>query len=358
MKSNPWLTIIIPVYNAEKYLGYCLDSILQQSFTNYEVILVDDGSLDNSYSICKKYSEKDDRIHCYKKENGGPYQARIYGAKMAKGTYITFCDADDYYASKEAFAILYQELYEEKYDVLQFGYYKKYNHLKRKGYVVEQAFDVNRDDFLMKEYPKLLCSKWEGSHLLIYVWNKVYHKNMFHELPNSEDAEQVFMGEDLILNLQLLENCRMFRFIPNVLYGYRQLSGGTSKFSAELMYDLDKRKKYQLMYLKHYQGDEKEKMQRTAICEIAGWFFVYIQQALDYLTDKELHDLISDILKLESFVLARKYFLNRSGDDWEAANLLRKADAQEYIVKAKIYKKKCSVKEKIYKIMKYIYAAI
>lgn len=96
MNNNPVISIIIPVYNVEKYLSQCLDSILEQTFTDFEVLLIDDGSLDRSGDICDKYAEKDGRIRTYHQQNAGVSSARNVGLYYAKGTYITFIDSDDY----------------------------------------------------------------------------------------------------------------------------------------------------------------------------------------------------------------------------------------------------------------------
>src|SRR5690606_10351532 len=90
------LSTIIPVYNAEDTLAYCLDSILNQSYPNFEVILVDDGSTDNSSELCKVYVEKDLRIKYFRKENGGSASARNFGLSKANGEYISWIDADDW----------------------------------------------------------------------------------------------------------------------------------------------------------------------------------------------------------------------------------------------------------------------
>ena len=90
------LSVIIPVYNVEKYLRKCVDSILLQDFANMEVILVDDGSPDNSGAICDEYAEKDARVKVIHKENGGVSSARNTGLDVAQGKYIAFVDSDDY----------------------------------------------------------------------------------------------------------------------------------------------------------------------------------------------------------------------------------------------------------------------
>ncbi len=96
--SNPFLSVIIPVYNAESYLARCLDSLLAQTFTDFEAILVDDGSTDGSAALCDGYAEKDHRFHCIHKENGGHTSARQTGLRQAVGTYVAFVDSDDWIA--------------------------------------------------------------------------------------------------------------------------------------------------------------------------------------------------------------------------------------------------------------------
>ena len=92
----PKLSVIVPVYNTEKYLSRCLESVLQQLYQNLEIILVDDGSTDNSGRICDVFSELDGRICVFHVANQGPASARNHGMDVAKGEWITFVDADDY----------------------------------------------------------------------------------------------------------------------------------------------------------------------------------------------------------------------------------------------------------------------
>lgn len=104
------LSIIVPVYNTEKYLSECIDSILEQSYGDFELILVDDGSKDASFEICKLYQQKDARVKVYHKENSGVSAARNFGLSVARGEYISFCDSDD---------VLKPQLYEMLLDALK-----------------------------------------------------------------------------------------------------------------------------------------------------------------------------------------------------------------------------------------------
>ena len=358
--QSPWLSIVIPIYNAEKYLSKCLDSIHSQVFQNFEVIMVDDGSLDTSPNICLDYASKDPRFIYLKKENGGPYQTRVYGAERASGTYITFCDADDYYANNNAFSVIYNELSAGCYSAMQFGYYKKYNHLKLKLSAVKKSISHNQDSFFATEYPQFLCNLWHCSHVTTSVWNKVYHRTLLQNFPHSDSAERVFWGEDLVVNLQLLSTCESFRIIPDALYGYRELSGGTNRFSKRTMNDLNTIKKHQLLHLERYIGEQKTIIENALYAEVAAWFFLYIQDALNYLSDSELAEQINDTLQLPSFLAAREYYTNVNQENWDAVNLLRKADATAYITKAKELRasKKVTFKKNFMNLLKKIYTSI
>ena len=94
--DDPLISVIIPVYNVENYLRECLDSVLAQTYSNYEVLLIDDGSTDSSFDICCEYCDKDKRFKVYQKENGGASSARNYGLDCAAGEYLYFLDSDDY----------------------------------------------------------------------------------------------------------------------------------------------------------------------------------------------------------------------------------------------------------------------
>lgn len=360
-KSNifvPFFSIIIPIYNAEKYLNRCIASIKNQSFIDYEVILVDDGSLDSSAKICLEYAEKDDRFKYFKTENQGSFLARRFGINLVKGTYILFMDSDDFYATENTLSILYNELKDETVSAIQFGYLKQYNHLRRTKKNIFNAFTLEEQEFKKNEYPKLLCSFYDGSHLTTNLSNKAYHKSLFSNLPDFKNLKNFFMGDDLIMNLFILDKCLTFRFIPDILYCYQQGSGGTSKFSKSTMADLDLIKQYQLRFLEHYEYGNHERIEATLYSEVAGWFFEYIQNCIENLNDEETVDLIGKVLKYDSFKSARNYYLSKSMDTREAVKLLCKANPDEYLQRAKYIRRKLFLKRKIKYIFKFIYSYI
>ncbi|NLK11775.1 MAG: glycosyltransferase family 2 protein, partial [Staphylococcus equorum] len=98
--NNPKISIIIPVYNAERYLKKCIDSVLVQSYDNFELLLINDGSTDKSGDICKYYAEQDNRVKVFYKKNGGVSSARNMGIKYSKGDWLYFMDSDDFLSNK------------------------------------------------------------------------------------------------------------------------------------------------------------------------------------------------------------------------------------------------------------------
>lgn len=120
------VSIIVPVYNVEKYIDRCINSLINQTLKDIEIIMVNDGSPDNSVDIIKKYQKKDNRIKLYEKENGGQGSARNLGLKYAKGEYIAFLDSDDYVCDN-MYETLYNKGIEDELDIVICNYYLKYN---------------------------------------------------------------------------------------------------------------------------------------------------------------------------------------------------------------------------------------
>ena len=104
-----YFSVIVPVYNVEKYLSECIDSILCQTFTDFELILVDDGSKDKSGEICDQYAQKDSRIKVIHKENGGLSDARNFGTAASNGKYIVYLDSDDYISDDNFLSLIYEK---------------------------------------------------------------------------------------------------------------------------------------------------------------------------------------------------------------------------------------------------------
>lgn len=149
MKTNEKISVVVPVYNVEKYIKKCINSLINQTYSNLEIILVDDGSTDNSGFLCDKLSNIDNRIKVFHKKNGGLSDARNFGIKHAHGKYIAFVDSDDYIDEK-MYEILYNNLVKQNADISICGKIIEYENSIQKA-VYDNKIDIfNRDEALIQ----------------------------------------------------------------------------------------------------------------------------------------------------------------------------------------------------------------
>ena len=160
---NDLISIIVPVYKVEKYLRRCIDSILAQTYQNIEVLLVDDGSPDNSGAICDEYADKDSHVRVFHKPNGGVSSARNLGLMEAKGQYIGFVDADDY-IDKTMYEVLLDNLLQEQADISICSYNQEdkngvfHKHWPREDYLTITG-DRQIECLISNQY--YTCSCWD-----------------------------------------------------------------------------------------------------------------------------------------------------------------------------------------------------
>lgn len=172
MNYCPKFTVIIPVYNVAAYLAKCIDSVLKQEFKQYEVILIDDGSTDESGTICDKFAEQDKRIVVIHQKNKGLSAARNIGIENAKGEYILFLDSDDYWHDSSALNIIYSRLNVSNADILSFNYMsfitnkKEYNRIMKR---LNQNKDVLRWSKNRKVQMLQLVDYIGGNKLLVFL---------------------------------------------------------------------------------------------------------------------------------------------------------------------------------------------
>ncbi len=153
MVASPFLSIILPIYNVEKYLDRCMKSILKQSFKDYEIILVDDGSTDSSPILCDKYGKQLNKVKVLHKSNGGLSSARNAGLELAKGKYIFWLDSDDY-ISEEALSSIVKTLNKSEVDILKFNYRRQPNDIIRKSLLKPGLY--NEEEYTQREIAKML----------------------------------------------------------------------------------------------------------------------------------------------------------------------------------------------------------
>lgn len=200
----PKVSVIVPIYNTEEYLRECIDSILNQTFTDWECFLVDDGSQDSSGAICDEYATKDSRIHVIHKENGGVSSARNTALGRIKGEWLTFVDSDDCLYS-QALEKWVSQADNNNLDLIQCHFNREY----KDGQKVADETDV------------LTASQYAVSETyLTCVWGTLFKVSIIKEHSLRFD-EMVRLGEDQIFLLNHMQHCSRIQRINDVLYFYR-----------------------------------------------------------------------------------------------------------------------------------------
>ena len=206
---NPKISIIVPVYKVEQYLPRCIDSILAQTFTDFELLLIDDGSPDRSGEICDEYALKDSRIRVFHKENGGVSSARNMGLDNAKGEWITFCDSDDYYVDKTLASYYNIITNNSDVDIIKSGFNMVHNSNKVITYRIESDFiSENKEQILY------MC---ERSHYCGFLWNTCLKSEIAKQLKLDENIS--WCEDQLYVYTCLLKGKKIF-LSKEVLYNY------------------------------------------------------------------------------------------------------------------------------------------
>lgn len=216
---NPLFSIIVPVYKVEKYLIQCLDSIINQKYSNFELILVDDGSPDSCPSVCDIYANNDLRIRVIHTENGGPIKARKTGVAMAIGTYLVFVDGDDWldtnYLQKFAEQIKISNM-----DIICCGAVWTYGDKYLKKTINNCSFGYYDREKITKEIFPILIESKNGTYFTPTVWGKAFKKSLYIKGELSEGTFR--MGEDIACVKPALFYANSIYILSECLYFYRQ----------------------------------------------------------------------------------------------------------------------------------------
>lgn len=223
-------SIVIPIYNTKKYLSKCLDSILCQIYSDFECILVDDGSTDGSGKLCEHYKEKDKRIIVIHKENGGAQSARIEGTKMAKGEYIVLIDADDW-VSEKLLSEINDILLEYNPDILCHDYYMvSDDNIVEKNMNIRQGF-YNRKQIEDKLMYKCIRSE-KGEAFTTSLWGKAFKRELYTKMQFAV-PHGVIMGEDACVMWPSVYNANSIYYLRKPLYYYRKNASSISSLDRK-----------------------------------------------------------------------------------------------------------------------------
>lgn len=206
------ISIIIPVFNAEKYINRCIKSVVDQSYSELEIIVVNDGSIDNSLFICELLATQDRRIKVISQDNGGVSKARNTGLRLAKGEYVMFLDSDDYMLPEMCKTML-DVLHKKQADCVICGIQEPEGGL----WCPQKSMDYSTLEDFKKDFIYQL-----NTELLSPCWNKIFKRQLITNLFN----EDISFGEDLIFDLEYLSNCTRLSFITTPLvYHEKQVAG-------------------------------------------------------------------------------------------------------------------------------------
>lgn len=213
MNNNIKFSIMTPVYKVERYLPECIESVLGQTYGNFEFILVDDGSPDHSGEICDEYAKKDSRIRVFHKPNGGLMHTRRYALERAQGDYYVFLDSDDY-LSLDTLETLSRYIAETGADCVIYGF----EWLRPEGtsHIKCSSYDCGRVITDKRELYNIVFNDEAYNSL----WRKCAKASCFDGRDHSR-YYHIKRGEDLLQSLEILENAGSFLFIPETLYCYR-----------------------------------------------------------------------------------------------------------------------------------------
>ena len=266
-KSKLRFSVIIPVFNSKRFLRKCLNSVVNQSFRNYEIILIDDGSTDTSGAICDSYSEKHDNITVIHKDNQGQIAARTDGVKRAIGEYIVFVDSDDT-IEPNALEVINSKIEQYHPD----GVIYESSRTTAHG-LIKLHSGANFKEYMLTDkhalYHEILST---SSHCA--VWEKAFKRNLF-KTSGFEHLYNLRIGEDFYQTMDLIANASSVLFIPDDLYNYRNNPGSilhkermALRFkidftSALFVIDIMKNSPY-------FTDEDIEEQARLNVSEIAG----------------------------------------------------------------------------------------
>ena len=277
------ISVIVPVYNVEQYLERCVDSIINQTYTNLEIILVNDGSTDNSGKLCDELAKKDERIRVIHKENGGLSDARNRGIDESESDLVGFIDSDDYIDS-DMYEVLLKNLNNTDADLSMCALYDVYNNTPEAQVTNKETWKLSSEQAI-----KMVM---EAKILSVTAVNKLYRKSLFTDLK----FEVGKIAEDAFIMIKLLDKCEKIVATNEKKYYYvhRENSITTQKFSTKFLNVIEAYEQNSNIILEKYP-----KLKDVAQTRM-NWAYFYVLDRLlldDNYNDKELENKLISYLK-------------------------------------------------------------
>ncbi|MDM5222795.1 glycosyltransferase [Peribacillus sp. NJ11] len=295
----PFLSIIVPIYNVENYLPECIDSILVQTFTDIEVLLINDGSTDRCKEICEEYAQLDNRIRVINKKNEGVSSARNIGINNSRGEYIAFVDPDDT-VEPIMYEVMISSLLQQKLDIVicPIRSINLINNTTSISSIWREERSVLNKNYIEENLiPSILCDK---TFSLVSSVNKLYKKSLFDSLELRFD-EKKHHGEDARLNFTLLTEVDKIMYVEQPLYNYyiRQRNSLTKTFREELYEYAQENKHFLLDLSKKYKLEKYENNIRQHFTTVS---LGHMQEVVKHTLNKNRkYEIISKIMNGTEF---------------------------------------------------------
>ena len=347
----PKVSIIIPVYNAEKTLRKTLASVGKQMFVDYEIILVNDGSKDNSGAICDAAAKKDNRVRVIHQPNQGPVAARRNGLTAACGEYICFCDADDEMPPR-ALELLYAPC-EQGADIVTGVAVKLWRKVCVPVLGLASCFTVHGGRMIgCEEFMRDLYCSWFGiSNVPVSLWAKMFRREIITEAyATVADSDTSFFGDDLLVTLNAFPLAEKIYFLPETVYHYR-FGGGTSSYKPKFLEDFLSLYRYKMKAAEPYDVPQDLRyLSDIELCNVAFSYFDMLHQAKECSAEDLRVKIAETLEKPEIAAALQTPKLQESAS--HRVKLLRSADVEA--IAAEVERRKKSVVKELIK--KFVYA--
>lgn len=322
------VSIIVPVYNVEDYLERCINSILNQSLNEIEVLLINDGSKDLSGEICETFKNRDSRVKVFHKDNGGVSSARNFGIEHASGKYLAFIDPDDW-VEAPMFETLLKSANEQKSDLVVCDYQNVYEDGNILPSSKELTGEVDVLELKSLGYVRYIVDYFLPNKHGYYVWNKLYKKEIVDKY-NLRFDKNVNYAEDFLFNLEYLCHTNKISLVPKVFTNYFKRTGSLSKYPDLLFTRLiDLSLNFKNYGIKSHNSRNVNKVFPPLLLS-------HLLNTLDYLPHIDNKEYVmSSLNELDQSPLL-KFFAFRLMIDKECSNLLK---ARGYSLKGRIFLK-------------------
>ena len=299
------VSVVVPIYNAGKKIEKCIKSILNQTFTNFELILVNDGSTDNSINICKKYKLKDNRVRVIDKKNEGSIATRNRGVMEASGDYIMFVDADDYIATT-AIEKLYIDAKDKNLDIIVCNTYKVLGDRAIIKQINNSHYFKNDKIYEGNDIKDKLAEAYLHGHPFpASIHSKLYKRELL--LSSGKYLDRIkFLGDDMYYNLEMFLKAQKVKVIREPLYYYRT-GGFTSRYMPHHFYDIVNGYEIQKEVIEEYYIDTKVERYKGISIMLLNSLRTSLYNVINSnLKEKEIKELIQEYVDNSSIIEASK----------------------------------------------------